>query len=90
MTNDPVQKEILAANNRFYTALARADLAAMINLWHHSLETECIHPGWDRLRGWSDIQKSWIMIFCGAPQNVCPKGAELEFLTAAIMKNEML
>ena len=52
LTDETIRQEILAANARFYRALVEADLAAMIELWHHSPETECIHPGWDRLRGW--------------------------------------
>jgi ketosteroid isomerase-like protein len=63
MSDDPTKQEILAVNDRFYAALAEADLAAMIELWHHSPNTECIHPGWDRLRGWPAIQESWTRIF---------------------------
>jgi ketosteroid isomerase-like protein len=63
MTDETMRQEILAANARFYSALAEADLAAMIELWHHSPTTECIHPGWDRLRGWPAIQESWARIF---------------------------
>jgi ketosteroid isomerase-like protein len=61
--DDSTQIEILAANARFYTALAQADLTAMNQLWHHSSVTECIHPGWDRLRGWPAIHESWARIF---------------------------
>ncbi len=63
MTDDLTRQEILAANTRFYMALAQADLAAMSELWHHSPSTECIHPGWDRLRGWLAIRESWTRIF---------------------------
>jgi ketosteroid isomerase-like protein len=63
MTDETIRQEILAANDRFYTALAEADLAAMVDLWHHSPITECIHPGWDRLRGWPAIRESWTRIF---------------------------
>lgn len=62
-TDDAIEQEILAANARFYAALAQADLAAMIELWQHSPATECIHPGWDRLRGWPAIRESWLRIF---------------------------
>lgn len=63
MSDDLIRQEILAANQQFYTALAEADLVAMAALWHHGAETECIHPGWDRLRGWPAIQESWALIF---------------------------
>jgi ketosteroid isomerase-like protein len=62
-SNDPVTDEVLAANTRFYEALSQANLAAMEDLWHHSQATECIHPGWDRLRGWPAIRQSWARIF---------------------------
>jgi ketosteroid isomerase-like protein len=60
--DDLIRQEILAANARFYAALAQADIAAMTELWHHGPTTECVHPGWDRLRGWPDIEQSWIQI----------------------------
>ena len=63
MAEDPIRQEILAANDRFYTALAQADLVAMADLWHHGPATECVHPGWDRLRGWPAIEESWTRIF---------------------------
>ena len=33
------------------------------NLWIHSDEAQCVHPGWNRLQGWLKIEKSWRMIF---------------------------
>ena len=62
-TDDAIRQEILAANARFYAALVQADLAAMTELWHHGPATECVHPGWDRLRGWPTIEQSWARIF---------------------------
>ena len=63
MAEDPATEEVLAANERFYTALSQADLEAMIDLWDHGPATECVHPGWDRLRGWPLIEQSWSLIF---------------------------
>lgn len=63
MTDETIQKEILMANARFYMALAEANFTAMSELWYHSPATECVHPGWDRLRGWSAIGESWTKIF---------------------------
>lgn len=62
-TSDPVRQEILALNARFYAAMAQADVTAMTELWHHGPTTECVHPGWDRLRGWAAIEQSWTRIF---------------------------
>jgi ketosteroid isomerase-like protein len=61
--DEAVKQEILKANKHFYDALARADLAAMEALWHHDQAIECIHPGWDRLRGWPAVQDSWARMF---------------------------
>lgn len=63
MNDDSTKQEILTANDRFYAALAQASLSQMVELWHHSPATECVHPGWDRLRGWADIRDSWAVIF---------------------------
>jgi ketosteroid isomerase-like protein len=63
MSDNAIRQEILTANAHFYTALAQADLAAMTDLWHHDPATECVHPGWDRLRGWPAIRESWLRIF---------------------------
>lgn len=70
MTDEAILQEILAANSRFYFAMAQADLAVMTNIWHHSPHTECVHPGWDRLRGWTAIQQSWQLIFQQGPISV--------------------
>ncbi len=63
MPDDIIEQEILAVNNRFYEALAQASIEKMTKVWHHSPEAECIHPGWDRLIGWTMIQESWDLIF---------------------------
>lgn len=63
MDDEITRQEILRANASFYTALAEADVAAMSELWHHSPAAECVHPGWDRLRGWPAIGESWARIF---------------------------
>jgi ketosteroid isomerase-like protein len=60
---ETIRAEILAANELFYRALSQADMAAMAALWQHSPMTECIHPGWDRIRGWAEIEASWSQIF---------------------------
>ena len=63
MTQEQAQQQILAVNDRFYTALAEGDLITMATVWYHGEATECIHPGWDRLRGWEAIYESWVQIF---------------------------
>jgi ketosteroid isomerase-like protein len=63
MVEDVVIQEILVVNDRFYRALSQADLAVMTEVWHHGPATECVHPGWERLQGWTVIEQSWALIF---------------------------
>lgn len=61
----PVVSDVLVANQAFYDAHERRDLAAMGSLWEHSDRTVCIHPGWPILRTWPVIEESWRRIFAG-------------------------
>ena len=63
MSENDLEERVLAANNQFYQALSYGDLQSMIELWLHSDQAQCIHPGWNRLQGWLNIEKSWRMIF---------------------------
>lgn len=57
---------VAAANLAFYRALESRDLSAMDLVWLHDEATTCIHPGWHRLDGWSEIRRSWENIFANA------------------------
>ncbi len=63
MTGNDIKARVLDANLQFYQALSHADLDSMISLWLHNDDAQCIHPGWNRLQGWINIEKSWRMIF---------------------------
>ena len=66
----PEETEVALANRAFYDALGARDLAAMDVLWSHGPAT-CVHPGWHRLDGWSEIRRSWQNIFANSrPWNV--------------------
>ena len=47
----------------FYSAIARADIAALMALWAEDDEIVCIHPGAARLVGHAAIRTSWEAIF---------------------------
>ena len=66
---EPDVAAVLAANQAFYDAHERRDLAAMSDVWEHSDRTECIHPGWPILRTWVPIEESWRRIFAGPGRN---------------------
>ena len=58
--------EALQANERFYRALNRLDLAEMERLWSHGSFVRCVHPGWELIVGWEAVRASWEGIFRGS------------------------
>ncbi|HKA37843.1 MAG TPA: nuclear transport factor 2 family protein, partial [Thermoanaerobaculia bacterium] len=66
MKGSPDETAVAAANLAFYRALEARDLSAMELVWLHEEEASCIHPGWHRLDGWSEIRRSWENIFANA------------------------
>lgn len=53
------------ANDAYYDAFERADLAALGQLWEPTERAVCTHPGWGMLRGWERIRDSYAAIFRG-------------------------
>jgi ketosteroid isomerase-like protein len=70
MPND--EALVLAANQAFYDAFARGDLAAIEAIWAERAPVACIHPGWDALHGRDEVIASWRAILSGggAPASV--------------------
>ena len=60
-----VDDEVLAANAAFYDAFERRSLEAMAEVWDHSDDVVCVHPGWPVLRGWPVVEESWRRILEG-------------------------
>ena len=56
-----------AANDEFYAAFESADLDRMRAVWHDEDDVCCVHPGWDALRGFSRVMRSWAVIFANTP-----------------------
>ncbi|MCW5729202.1 MAG: nuclear transport factor 2 family protein [Alphaproteobacteria bacterium] len=50
---------ILAANQEFYEAFAKGDLARMDRVWAQRAPVVCIHPGWGALTERAGIMQSW-------------------------------
>lgn len=69
VSSDPAQAErvqrLLAANQNFYDAFERLDLALMEQVWAQDIAATCMHPspGWRLLRGWEEVRASWAQIF---------------------------
>ncbi len=61
MSNE--RTEVLAANEAFYRAFEKKDIEAMSVIWSQGTGSFCIHPGRNVLRGWREIELSWLQIF---------------------------
>ena len=56
------------AENAFYEAFERADLALMMAVWAERDDVVCIHPTGPRLLGFEAVRESWVQIFSGGSQ----------------------
>lgn len=54
------------AENAFYDAFERCDLAAMMAVWAEADDVVCVHPQGPRLAGFEAVRESWAQIFAGA------------------------
>ena len=63
----PEQKEVLQANEGFYSAFESLDIKRMESVWAANAEIQCGHPGWRILRGWQPVMESWRRIFENTP-----------------------
>ena len=58
------------AEQAFYRAFERADLAEMMAVWAEEEDIVCIHPGGPRLTGHGPIRASWAAILSNGPLHV--------------------
>jgi len=56
------EQAVLEANRRFYEAFESLDIERMAAVWLREDWAECVHPGWELLRGWEEIRDSWVRI----------------------------
>jgi ketosteroid isomerase-like protein len=61
--SESTEQAIQKINNRFYNAFESLSLERMEEVWKHSDDVVCIHPGWDLFTGWMAVQESWMTIF---------------------------
>ena len=61
--SDTKEEKVLAANVAFYEAMRSLDLARMEAAWLQEDWVRCLHPGWELLLGWEEVQRSWAAIF---------------------------
>jgi ketosteroid isomerase-like protein len=60
------EEAIKSANLEFYKAIESGVIERMKDVWWHSENARCVHPGWDLLVGWSRILAAWEQIFASA------------------------
>ncbi len=56
---DPLERDVLAANEAFYRAFRERNLAAMEQLWSRDAPIAVLHPGMAAIRGRADVMASW-------------------------------
>ena len=61
MMGDSIEVERI--NSKFYEAFESLSIEKMEEVWSHSDNTVCVHPGWDLFTGWIAIRESWVRIF---------------------------
>lgn len=57
-----------AAEEAFYRAFERAELAEMMAVWAEDEEIVCVHPGGPRHVGIAEVRESWRQIFSQGPR----------------------
>jgi ketosteroid isomerase-like protein len=63
---------VLAVNQAFYDAFEGCSLPAMEQVWDHSDDVVCVHPGWPILVGWPAVRQSW--------ERLLANGQNLQFI----------
>lgn len=63
MGENKQEEGIDKSNIRFYKAFESLSLERMEEVWKHSDNVVCVHPGWDLFTGWMSIYESWATIF---------------------------
>jgi ketosteroid isomerase-like protein len=62
------EEKVLAANLAFYEAFRSLDIVRMEAVWLQEDWVRCLHPGWELLLGWEEVQRSWAAIFHSTSQ----------------------
>lgn len=76
----PDQRAVMESNAAFYAALSAGDLAAMEDVWFPADWAECVHPGWNVVRGWDAVRDSWRLIFESARVDVSTSDARVRII----------
>lgn len=55
-------KDVLTTHRAFYDAVETGDLDLMTSLWVDDVDTTCVHPGAEQLRGTDAVLRSWTVL----------------------------
>lgn len=55
--------EVLIANAEFYSCFETQSMDRMSEVWEHSDQIRCTHPGWPTLKGWGAVSGSFYNLF---------------------------
>lgn len=66
------------AENAFYEAFERRDLATMMAVWAERDDVVCVHPRGPRLTGFDAVRDSWAQIFAGGGPTMRVRATELK------------
>jgi ketosteroid isomerase-like protein len=58
-----IDPSIEASNLRFYKAFESLSIQKMEEVWKHSNDVICVHPGWEMFSSWTAVRESWVRIF---------------------------
>lgn len=58
-----IEQSVEANNLRFYKAFESLSIEKMEEVWKHSNDVICVHPGWEMFSSWTAIRESWMRIF---------------------------
>jgi SnoaL-like protein len=61
--NEKVNRTVEDSNAGFYNAFESLSIEKMEQVWKHSDDITCIHPGWEMFISWTAVRESWITIF---------------------------
>jgi hypothetical protein len=55
-------KDVLSTHRAFYDAVETGDVDLMTSLWVDDVDTSCVHPGAEQLRGTDAVLRSWTVL----------------------------
>ena len=55
-------KDVLSTHRAFYDAVETGDLDLMASLWVDDVDTSCVHPGAEQLKGTDAVLRSWTVL----------------------------